>query len=269
MFPNSYNKCYTPPAYCNYDYNCYHPDGPAVFTRNSCNYNFSGWQFAGQDANSFTEDPRFTNSSGSYSKDTDFQLQSDSPAIDAGKDVGLTEDSSGTTDPAPGSYSHPNGSTVSVNTVPNTDYRFSRWNGDAPSDILQEFIQVDAYQKVEGVLSIGGYSNIPIMSQTSESLISLVFKARKEFYESISIKITNTYDDIENSEIRNGTVSFDKFKIEDSTKSFRRKKKSFEAKKVFSMILFKKTLFYERFNRFITQLAEDASIRTFGEYTQL
>jgi PKD repeat protein len=36
----------------------------------------------------------------------------------------------GTTDPSPGNHSYPIGTTVSVKSVPNTDYRFSKWSGD-------------------------------------------------------------------------------------------------------------------------------------------
>jgi hypothetical protein len=36
----------------------------------------------------------------------------------------------GTTDPSPGTYSYSIGSSVAVTSLPNTDYRFSRWEGD-------------------------------------------------------------------------------------------------------------------------------------------
>lgn len=36
----------------------------------------------------------------------------------------------GTTDPAPGNYSYSKASTVSVKSIPNADYRFSKWGGD-------------------------------------------------------------------------------------------------------------------------------------------
>jgi hypothetical protein len=36
----------------------------------------------------------------------------------------------GTTDPTPGNHSYSVGSTVSVKSIPNTDYRFSKWTGD-------------------------------------------------------------------------------------------------------------------------------------------
>ena len=36
----------------------------------------------------------------------------------------------GTTNPSPGNHSYSIGSTVSVNSIPNTDYRFSKWAGD-------------------------------------------------------------------------------------------------------------------------------------------
>ncbi len=65
------------------------------------NLTFSEWQNLSRpgctfDPNSLTSDPKFTNATGSYSKDTDFQLQSASPAIDKGIDVGLTQDYQGT-----------------------------------------------------------------------------------------------------------------------------------------------------------------------------
>ena len=36
----------------------------------------------------------------------------------------------GTTNPAPGNYNYPLGSSISLKSLPNTDYRFSRWSGD-------------------------------------------------------------------------------------------------------------------------------------------
>jgi hypothetical protein len=36
----------------------------------------------------------------------------------------------GTTDPSPGTHSFPIGSTVQTKSIPNTDYRFSKWEGD-------------------------------------------------------------------------------------------------------------------------------------------
>lgn len=81
------------------DYNLFYPDGAAKFVK-SVSYNFSGWQALSQvgfvfDPNSKIADPLFTNASGNFSAVTDFQLQPSSPAINAGTDVGLTEDYAG------------------------------------------------------------------------------------------------------------------------------------------------------------------------------
>lgn len=50
------------------------------------------WTSAYGDANSITSDPAFLNTGGSFALATDFQLQSSSPCINAGVDVGLTAD---------------------------------------------------------------------------------------------------------------------------------------------------------------------------------
>jgi PKD repeat protein len=42
----------------------------------------------------------------------------------------------GTTDPPPGSHPHSIGSAVTIKSIPNTDYRFSKWSGDVPASSL-------------------------------------------------------------------------------------------------------------------------------------
>jgi PKD repeat protein len=86
------------------DYNLFYPDMPTGFAFKESGYstytNFSGWQAVSRsgctfDLNSLTSNPQFTNSLGNYFNDTDFRLQPNSPAIDAGIDVGLTQDFEG------------------------------------------------------------------------------------------------------------------------------------------------------------------------------
>jgi len=95
---------------CNYDYNLYYPDGAGKFYYNGA-YNFSGWKAISRagytfDPNSKVADPLFVNPG-----KENFQLQSSSPAIDAGVSVGLSHDRQGTPIPqgfAPdiGAYEH-------------------------------------------------------------------------------------------------------------------------------------------------------------------
>ena len=80
---------------CNYDYNLYYPDGAGKFYYNGA-YNFSGWKAISRagytfDPNSKVADPLFVNPG-----KENFQLQSSSPAIDAGVSVGLSHDRQGT-----------------------------------------------------------------------------------------------------------------------------------------------------------------------------
>ncbi|UCE43346.1 MAG: PKD domain-containing protein [Candidatus Aminicenantes bacterium] len=52
--------------------------------------------------------------------------------------------SGGTTDPAPGTYSYPQGSLVSLRTIPKTNYRFSVWKGNVlPADAYNKRITVN------------------------------------------------------------------------------------------------------------------------------
>ena len=84
------------------DYNCYYSSAgdSNQFHANDINYNFANWKSTfSQDANSKFADPLFVNGSGTYSLDTDFQIPSNSPAKNAGTNVGLTEDYFGTTVP--------------------------------------------------------------------------------------------------------------------------------------------------------------------------
>jgi len=74
------------------DYNLFYPDTANRFRYHAVDYTFSGWQGLSIDLNSSIADPLFVNGSGNYSLDADFQIPSNSPAKDAGTDVGLTED---------------------------------------------------------------------------------------------------------------------------------------------------------------------------------
>jgi len=73
--------------------NLYYGSAASPFDWGYTNYNFVGWkQNSGQDANSLNANPLFTDLSGSYSTSTDFTLQSSSPAIDAGLNLGTSYD---------------------------------------------------------------------------------------------------------------------------------------------------------------------------------
>ena len=77
------------------DYNSfYFPNGITEISHDGINYpNISSWSLAsGQDNHSFSLDPRWLNTSGYMNTSSDFKLQWNSPAIDAGTDVNLTTD---------------------------------------------------------------------------------------------------------------------------------------------------------------------------------
>lgn len=75
------------------DYNCIYPLVGNCFYWNHGAITWSYWNsIVGYDANSKTSDPIFVNVSGSYIAATDFQLQAGSPCINAGTNVGLTQD---------------------------------------------------------------------------------------------------------------------------------------------------------------------------------
>jgi PKD repeat protein len=87
------------------DYNIFYPlSGEQFFFQDSSGYryyNFAGWKALSRpgctfDPQSRAQDPQFINLSGSFSRDSDFQLQSSSPAIDAGVNVGISQDRLGT-----------------------------------------------------------------------------------------------------------------------------------------------------------------------------
>ena len=85
-----------------WDYNLFYvPEGDSnKWTVGGSSYNFTTWQSTfSQDANSILGDPLFLNAGGSYALDTDFQIPQNSPALDAGTDVGLTTDYAGDTVP--------------------------------------------------------------------------------------------------------------------------------------------------------------------------
>ena len=73
----------------NFDYNMYYKPNPEYFyTGNYGNINFAPWQaYINADSHSTLQDPLFTNPS-----NDDYSLRSGSPAINAGTNVGLTQD---------------------------------------------------------------------------------------------------------------------------------------------------------------------------------
>jgi hypothetical protein len=79
-----------------FDYNCYYPTiGTGEMNYTGTKYHsFSAWQKAGFDENGIESDPLFSN----ISKD-EFMLKSKSQCIDAGLNVGLTKDFTGTVVP--------------------------------------------------------------------------------------------------------------------------------------------------------------------------
>jgi len=79
-----------------FDYNLYYPDTGTPFNWNDTSYNFADWKTnSSQDGNSPTPaDPLFVDAAAA-----DFRLAYGSPCIDAGTDVGLTQDFAGNTVP--------------------------------------------------------------------------------------------------------------------------------------------------------------------------
>ena len=111
------------------------------------------WTF-GDGGSSTSENPSYTYSApGSY---TATLLVTDDNQTQASSSVSITTGSltmatglalaaqtgapapglGGTTSPSPGDYSYSVGSSVRVNSVPNTDYRFSRWSGDITDPLI-------------------------------------------------------------------------------------------------------------------------------------
>jgi hypothetical protein len=87
-----------------FDFNLYYPDGSDKFQLYDRVTKFKGWKSFRRrgytfDRHGLAENPKFINRSGDYSQDTDFKLQNDSPAVDAGVDVGLSRDRNGTSIP--------------------------------------------------------------------------------------------------------------------------------------------------------------------------
>lgn len=69
-----------------FDYNVYFPDGPKFMHRSAVQKNFSEWKVKSlQDKYSIAADPRFKDFSS-------FDLHADSPAVDAGKNMGINLD---------------------------------------------------------------------------------------------------------------------------------------------------------------------------------
>ena len=78
------------------NYNDYYPNTGNDFEYNNVTEPFLSWKsLVGSDVNSLSSDPLFTDGSGSYSQATDFVLQSGSPCVNAGVNVGLTTDYAG------------------------------------------------------------------------------------------------------------------------------------------------------------------------------
>jgi len=78
---------------CNYDYNLYYPDGSTFFRFKSGTYrNFSGWQSLSAPNCLFDPHSKLGNPLFVDAPNSNFQLQSSSPAIDAGINVGLSRD---------------------------------------------------------------------------------------------------------------------------------------------------------------------------------
>jgi len=73
--------------------------------------------------------------------------------------------------------------------------------------LLDEYNQVDAYYTEEGLLRVGGYSGTPLLSDSPEVLITLVFRVKDEAAGPFSLVITNTYDDIKNATVKDGTIT--------------------------------------------------------------
>jgi len=87
------------------DYNCFYPDTGQKFHHDGSTYNFADWKTnSGQDTHSMAVDPLMTDPGSD-----DFTLQVGSPCINAGTDVGLTEDYAGNSVlaiPDIGAYEH-------------------------------------------------------------------------------------------------------------------------------------------------------------------
>ncbi len=76
------------------------------------------------------------------------------------------------------------------------------------SELLQDFIQVDANLIEEGTIRIGGYSDSPLMIESPEVLITLVFRVKTNTFDPATIIINNTFDDLSNAMIRNGIITY-------------------------------------------------------------
>jgi PKD repeat protein len=76
--------------------------------------------------------------------------------------------------------------------------------GTARSGMLKDFQQADGYELRSGTIRIGGYSTIPVTSQSSGDLISLIFKVKKEIKEPQDFFITNGVDDFKNVNTHSG-----------------------------------------------------------------
>lgn len=126
-------------------------------------YSYS-WDF-GDEGSSTEQNPSHTYSNpGTYTAmltvtDSQSTQASDSLSITATSGTGTQQlslttatgapasGSGGTTNPYPGTYSYPQGDSVPVEAMPNTDYRFSIWNGDvSANDAFNEQVIVNMDQ---------------------------------------------------------------------------------------------------------------------------
>jgi len=77
------------------------------------------------------------------------------------------------------------------------------------SELLKDFVQVDANKIAEGVLRVGGYTSTSIKDHNPQELITLIFKVIGEVKKPTLFSIVNTVDDIGNASVINGMYKID------------------------------------------------------------
>ncbi len=75
-----------------------------------------------------------------------------------------------------------------------------------PTELLKGFYQVDAYQLKEDELRVGGYGETPLLSESPEVLLTIVFRIKKTTPDPVILEITNTYDDLKNVVKKSGVI---------------------------------------------------------------